>query len=360
MYNSFEVKNFRCFKSLSVTNVKRVNLITGLNNVGKTALLEALFIHSGAYNPELTLRIDAFRGIRQVRIEASGEWYQPPWASLFNEFDTTKTIQLEGSYGDDNKRVVKLRTAHKEILFDFLSKIPQRTDRMNYLDLPTRAHILEVEYSDPKTTSAKYYFILDPQRGINLFPIPPPLPYQTIFVPAMYRFLKDDVKRFGELETEKKKKILLNALREIEPKLKDLALIVKDDVPLIHGDVGHARLMPLQLMGEGMSRLASITLAIGAARNGVALIDEVENGFHYSILPKVWQVIKEAARLFNTQLFLSTHSFECISAAHGVFEKDGLYDFSLHRLEYGDEATHDVTYDKETLAASIEAGLEVR
>ena len=56
MYKSFKIKNFRCFKELAITSFKRVNLIAGLNNVGKTALLEALFLHCGATNPELTFK----------------------------------------------------------------------------------------------------------------------------------------------------------------------------------------------------------------------------------------------------------------------------------------------------------------
>ena len=46
MYRSFRIKNFRCFKDLSIDNLERVNLIAGANNVGKTALLEAIFLHA--------------------------------------------------------------------------------------------------------------------------------------------------------------------------------------------------------------------------------------------------------------------------------------------------------------------------
>ena len=45
MIPSFEIKNFRLFKHLKIEKLGRVNLITGKNNVGKTALLEALHIY---------------------------------------------------------------------------------------------------------------------------------------------------------------------------------------------------------------------------------------------------------------------------------------------------------------------------
>jgi AAA15 family ATPase/GTPase len=63
MYHSFEIKNFRGLENLTIEGLERINLIAGKNNVGKTALLEALWIHHGAVIPELALRVDSFRGL---------------------------------------------------------------------------------------------------------------------------------------------------------------------------------------------------------------------------------------------------------------------------------------------------------
>jgi len=113
-------------------------------------------------------------------------------------------------------------------------------------------------------------------------------------------------------------------------------------------------------MGGGMERLASLVLVIGTIPNGVVLVDEVESGLHYSILPKVWRAIGEVARQFNTQVFATTHSLECIVAAHRAFSESERYDFRLHRLDRDKESISAVTYDQETLEAAIETGLEVR
>ena len=61
MYRSFTIKNFRCFDELTVEGMGQINLIAGKNNVGKTALLEALWVHSGGANP-IWSRIDRFPG----------------------------------------------------------------------------------------------------------------------------------------------------------------------------------------------------------------------------------------------------------------------------------------------------------
>lgn len=363
MYKSFEVANFRCFKSLTMENISRIGLIAGANNIGKTALLEALFIHSGAYNPELTLRVDVFRGIEKRKIEF-GPMFQSPWNYIFNEFDTTRTIEFNGEYEKKRKRSLKLRVVHDpveltKIYRHALHSPTKESDISGGDNLPSGAHVLELDCVSEAEQSVKYYFIFD-RRGTRVFPIPPTLPYQTIFVPSRPRFTGEDVERFGKLQTDKKQDLILKALRIIEPKLESLATVIENDLPLIQGDIGKSRLVPLPLMGEGMVRLASLTLAIAYAENGVALIDEIENGFHYSILPKVWHTIGEAARLFNTQVFTTTHSLECIVAAHNAFEKSKSYDFRLHRLEPKGNTTRAVTYDRGALSAALESGFEVR
>ena len=90
------------------------------------------------------------------------------------------------------------------------------------------------------------------------------------------------------------------------------------------------------------------------------MIDEIENGLHYSVLGDVWRVIDQTAKAFNTQIFATTHSRECIVAAHEAFESDDDYDFRLHRLDQINGTIRAVTYPQGTLEAAIETNLEVR
>ncbi len=46
LLDSLEIKGYRCFEHLTIEKLGRVNLIVGKNNVGKTALLEALWIYA--------------------------------------------------------------------------------------------------------------------------------------------------------------------------------------------------------------------------------------------------------------------------------------------------------------------------
>jgi hypothetical protein len=370
MYHSFMVRDFRCFQELTLVGLERVNLIAGMNNVGKTALLEALFLHCGAYNPELTMRINAFRGIETVKIDL-GRWVmETPWDSLFHQFDITKTIELAGEDTVAGHRALRLRVLREPSelaqVTHFINRVPGGTQEVpdldksqRALDTSERAKVLQLEYQE-KGRHGKCYMILD-FRGIRTEPIPPIPPFPAFFQGARTRVpFREEAERFGRLEIRGEQDVVLRVLQLLEPRLKRLATIVVAGEPILHGDIGTGRLMPLAVMGEGMVRLASLVMYIASAPQGVVLVDEIENGLHYSVLPKVWWAIGEVARRFDTQVFATTHSLECIVAAHRAFSKSERYDFRLHRLERVNGTIRAVTYDQETLEAACEAGLEVR
>jgi predicted ATPase len=361
MYRSFEIRNFRCFRKLTLTHLERINLIAGVNNVGKTALLEALFLHCGAYNPELTLRINAFRGIDTIKVER-GRWTETPWDSLFSGFDVSQNVEMEGENDITRRRLLRLRVIRQpQELAKFGQFVERNTDNSESLVIQSKVvdTVLELAYQQ-EGQDGRYHMILDP-KGLRTEPIPPPPPFPAFFVAARTRVSpQEDAERFGRLEIAGQQDVLVEALRVIEPQLRRLAVVVASGVPMIHGDIGIGRLLPLPLMGDGMARIASLVLTIGNAPGGVVLVDEFENGLHHSIMPDVWRVIGEVARQFNTQVFATTHSLECITAAHKAFTQSETYDFLLHRLERRGELIRVATYDQETLGAALETGLEVR
>lgn len=361
MYKTFEVRNFRCFEKLSITDLQQINLISGPNAVGKTSLLEALFLHCGAYNPELSIRLNSFRGIGLIGVDFRNN-SEILWDSIFTNFDTSKQIEMTGTDERKSRRLVKLKSLEpKELKKISHTIIPKDIDNVKDkpVSTPVVSGVLSLDYED-SGRKGKHQMIIT-QDGMHLQPIASPPPFDTFFLSSRTRApVLEDPKRFGNLERNKKQDVLLDPLRIIEPRLTRLAVAMVGDIPMIHGDIGLARLVPLALMGEGMVRLASLILAIANAPKGVVLIDEIENGLYYSILPKVWQSIAKAAQQFNTQVFATTHSLGCITAAHQVFNNSKVYNFGLHRLERTKGVIRVATYDKESLTAAIEAGLEVR
>ncbi|GBC95294.1 DNA replication and repair protein RecF [bacterium HR16] len=356
MYRSFTVRNFRCFKELTLSDLARVNLIAGKNNVGKTALLEAMFLHCGAYNPELAIRINAFRGIENVQVEFFPS-AETPWHSLFRGFDTTKTIELEGYDHRGTQRTLRIQTTVEPVEV----KAGQHKTMQTIRDTASSSqfgHAIRFESVENGTQISRKMML--GRTGIVIDELPAP-PFPAFLQGARVRIpLREQAHLFGKLEVQDKQQVVVEALKIIEPRLKRVSVVVLGDEPILHGDIGTGRLMPLPLMGEGMVRVANMVVQIGNASGGVVLIDEFENGIHHSVLKKVWTAVAQATREFDTQLFATTHSWECIVAAHEAFSELDTYDFRLHRLERVNEHIRVVTYDQKTLQAAIETGLEVR
>lgn len=75
-----------------------------------------------------------------------------------------------------------------------------------------------------------------------------------------------------------------------------------------------SRNLDLTHFGEGMQRVFMIGLLFAHAEHGVVLIDEIENALHTSLLQDFSRFLHELAIEFNVQVFMTSHSKECIDA----------------------------------------------
>ena len=94
VYKEISIKNYKCFKDFTFKNLKRFNIITGRNNVGKTNLLEAIFILSGT-SPLLMLTTYNFRGMPFFQFDLAGTAaLESPLNIFFNHFNAANQIEL--------------------------------------------------------------------------------------------------------------------------------------------------------------------------------------------------------------------------------------------------------------------------
>jgi len=359
-YASFEISNFRCLKELHISDLGQVNLIAGMNNVGKTAFLEAIFLNIGSTNPELALRIERWRGLGLLS-ETAGTL----WKTLFWQFQDQVPIRI----------IAKNIKGQKRDLTITLSPSPSGVfEEMSLKDgselLGSLGQDLIFNYVDEtqEIHKARATPLFSKKGDIVRFQLrvePPfkPSPFVGIFLLGWLQSSgpEEEVYRFSDLRIKKQEGILEKALKNIEPRLEKLEILSPKGVSMIHGHLsGYDEPVPLQLLGDGARRVASILLAMGAARDGVLLVDEIENGIHYSVMKSLWEVIAEASELFHTQVFATTHSQDCIYAAHETFSSREYYNFRLHRLDRLDGHVKAATYNQESLGGALSIPLEVR
>lgn len=103
-----------------------------------------------------------------------------------------------------------------------------------------------------------------------------------------------------------------------------------------------------------------MALALATTKGGVLLIDEVDTGLHYSILGDVWLLIVEAAKRLNIQVFLTTHSYDCVRALAWLCQTrpDLGPEVSIQKIER--KLDRSVSLDAKQIQIAIEQDIEVR
>jgi AAA15 family ATPase/GTPase len=313
MFKSITIKNFRCFEKFTVDNLKRVNLIGGVNNIGKTAFLESVFLLSGLNSIDLPFKLNFLRGIlRQdtIDVEDICEW-------LFFEKKSNQVISISttNDNGEDSELKLKLDKAIETRLFPINSKTNKRGI---FKDLYLEYNQGNKKFSNQenKKFSVRLFLTIDEEDNEIKIGIKQEdgqlesLPTSEFLSSRLRISPNEDVEKFSNLEIINTQDKVIEILQILEPRLKRLAVLVTGGVPTIYGDIGLNSLIPIPLMGEGMGRLLSVVLAIFNNQNGTVLIDEIENGLHHSITTKIWIAIAESARQTNNQIFATTHSLE--------------------------------------------------
>jgi len=154
---------------------------------------------------------------------------------------------------------------------------------------------------------------------------------------------------------------IIDALRKIEPDLQDVKLGAGGK---IYADIaGMGRLVPINIMGDGIIKMLTILVDILEMKDGLLLIDEIENGLHYTALIPLWEAIFKMARGSNMQLFIATHSYECIATMTKAYRELDVEEgfISLFRIDRDNDNRHRAfQYEMDTLLAGIEKEFEVR
>ncbi len=362
MYRSFAARRFRGFDNLTVAPLSQMNLISGMNNVGKTALLEALWMHHGYFNPELGIHLSVLRGLTRIK---TVEVYH----DLFANFDIAMPIELVSQDEAGNTRTLRIVISEQtgsrlEFRRDDLNggngHQESATNRMGQESTDPGSARIDFEFTSDSGLASRSHAIVeanairfDRAAGVKE-------PTGIFLAAGRPGGLEELAERFANLAVTKQEDQVVRFLRIVEPRLQRLAVQYRGGLPVIYGDIDLPRLIPVPLMGQGMGRLLQIALAIPDARNGIVLIDELENGIHHSIMQSVWTGIAELARANRVQVFATTHSRECIDAALAAFNADPTADFALHRLESTSDGIRAMTYNLDLLQAALEVDAEVR
>ncbi|OYT13561.1 MAG: hypothetical protein B6I19_04505 [Bacteroidetes bacterium 4572_114] len=348
-----DIKKFRGFPKLKIDDFKDLNLIVGKNNCGKTSILEAIFLTIGISNPNLAISIDRLRGL----FHDDREDFQ----FIFHNLSYSSNIEIDTKFINETqyRRLIIKPTFNKvkdiDIKSNILASNTTSTDK-NIDGIEFDFSIKSAKQSKDKFRKATIQFTPD---GVK---VQQPNDYNESIIGIFLQpttSVIDLYKRLDKILVKKAEDRFIRALQNIDNNIIGISLGAKN---MIYFDIGIERLVPIQIMGDGTIKLLSYLATIANAEDGIVLIDEIENGFHFSILKSVWESIYDTAKLYNVQVFATTHSFECAKAFNGINPNKRKQEDStrLYRIERENNLFRAIKYDPEVLESSFESNWEIR
>lgn len=316
---NIEIIDYKCFKNFKAKDFKRINLISGKNNVGKTAFLESLLINLYSISPTKMAHSLGESNLRRDQLEFINKQKNN---TIINEFK----LKIENTTFEAKSNINYSK-------FEMINENGKKELKFILNSNEFKININEFSFEIVDLDNIKY---LD-KFGID----------------------NDGIKDlYDVIQTKDKEKFLNDLINKFDSTIENFKIIGNEPQCKISNSSEYRK---INEFGDGLKHYISIICAVFACENGQLFIDEIDNGIHYSQLEKLWEIIFTISKEVNCQVFATTHSKEMINAYAKVSEK--LEDNDISFIELGKNKNNEVkanVYDKEMFLYELNQNHEVR
>lgn len=287
------VNRFRGISGVELQDLKRINLVVGINNSGKTSLLEAIYLLAHQNDENALFDVIRWRGrfedrpghlwlVEQIpactRIE--GNFDKGSNKDNATNLEIRRTFDLDEEVANHSNFLAKL------VFESNYADHRQHTDVTLYSNLPMR-----VTYTDRRWLC------------------------RAAFTSPFWVSRTEALTEANEaaLEAGTKSDVIDFISDRIDNKIENIELAGKFNRFI----VSHPAFTPapdLSTFGDGTRRIFEICLLVASVQGGVLLIDEFENAIHRDLLAPFARLVQQLARKLNVQVYLTTHSKEAVDA----------------------------------------------
>ena len=344
MLTEFEVNNFRKFSNIKIHDLSKMNLFFGVNNVGKTSMLEALFAYSCGANIH-----PFFNYIIPHRIQENNTFtMNGPYKAaelilnVFHDIAEGDTMRCSFSGKIDGKYIkVQHQFMPGQIFSGF---IPNEMGNFETTEPISKPSNIKVEIQGimsipvPKvplgtwkvstTNEQKFKFEMDyPDfRNVN-----------SSAKPLIMAKMDDILAHQNEIENKKiyslllRSRLLEQVIEEMNRSFAGLDLENIENIPYPDGTEASLscrfkdkRVVPMYMLGDGVRRWFNIIGNMVAYKKSIHCIEEIDVNFHHKAQGPLAIQLYQYARKFQNQVFATSHSGEFLySFLQGIHDEVG-------------------------------------
>jgi AAA15 family ATPase/GTPase len=350
LINSVSIYGFKIFEKLENLPLKKITLISGKNNTGKTTILEALCLYLYFNTPDIFEKLFILR-------EFSGTWeHNELWGKLFYDRDSTEKIRISASSNKAENGQLSIK-----FVGNYETAVPFPITENGMTTLRKNFPALEIKHSSNGSTDYQAHILYHGSisnylKEIDSLKDQPSLIYLT----DRMRLYEKNTEYLGILDKDGEQDKILPLLKLLEPNLVRLQLINDGGNNIIYADFGNRKKIPVNMLGDGFCRCLTMALILATRNANLFFIDEVGAGIHYSVQENLWDFLAGAAELYDCQIVATTHSHDTIKAFNSIIKRNNASNFSYIRLGKGKEGIKPYIFEPDTLEYSLSSKLEVR
>jgi len=313
---NLEITKFKCFSDFEIKDFGRVNLISGKNNIGKTALMEAIYIN--CYSKNIDTLFTAITNIQFKRDLLEYVRKDVKKEDIVKSFENIKNYSSKSNIN--------------EMEYFFLNKDGKKEYKFKINDKDLALNVNEFSYHNENISNIDYVAT----KGIS----------------------NDALKLvYTKLQRIDKEDELNKYINEFDNSIEKFKLFDKSPECKLKGEGEYRK---INEFGDGLKNYIAIICALYASTNGYLFIDEIESGVYYTQLDKLWEIILEISKKQNVQVFATTHSKECIESFNRVSKRLEDNEIKFIELFKHDNKIESIILDNEMLDYQLNQNHEVR
>ena len=296
LISKLDIANFRGLNNVIIDGLSNINIFVGANNCGKTSVLEAVKILGEPTNFGKFLQLALLRSHASAATKNKNLTHYV--ANIFQKVDEEDAPHYHYKIGaiiNSQRHEYEADGVFGEIS-DSLGKNAQTLD----------VTVMSTIEGEKKKYSE--YRIVNGKNNQFVSTIKPN--FDGIYLHSELNYYRSCCVHLTHYIRNVGKEDILQLLCSFDSNITDISIIGEDIY--LHNRISGT--MPLFSYGLGLQKAVLITSVIVYCKNGIILVDEIDNAIHVSAFEEVFHWFVKTCLKYNVQAFITTHSAEAIDA----------------------------------------------